>query len=61
MSEGKTKREGWEQRHVCGRLLFIVTPRGVELRCDRCNSFVLYSWRTLLKMMVDQVEIIIGD
>lgn len=41
-----------EVRHTCGRLLIVVQLRGIELKCDKCNAKVLYTWRELLTMML---------
>ena len=41
-----------EIRHDCHRLLIIVKPRGIQLKCDKCNREVLYTWRQVLTMML---------
>ncbi len=41
-----------EVRHTCSRMMFIVRRNGIELRCDKCGSTVLYTWREILTMML---------
>ncbi len=41
-----------EIRHDCHRLLIVVKRRGIQLKCDKCNREVLYTWRHVLAMML---------
>ncbi len=41
-----------EIRHDCHRLLIVVKHRGIQLKCDKCNREVLYTWRQVLAMML---------
>ena len=36
------------ERHTCGRVLIMVRPAGIQLKCHKCGEEVLYSWRKIL-------------
>lgn len=40
------------ERHTCGRLLIIVRPMGLQMKCPKCGEEVLYTWRKILTMQL---------